>query len=113
MADDIVTIAEFIASEVGFYSPGMVVQAQDLIAWLLERGFAVVAADKIERLRAADQYVEDLGVDWCVLHHGVRNEDSDRCDASDWGDGDDMLDEDGEYLPCDFRPLAYREARRG
>lgn len=66
-----------------------------------------------ERLRAADQYVEELGVDWCVLHHGVRNEDWDRCDAFDWADGDDMLDEDGEYLPCDLRPLAYREARRG
>ena len=68
---------------------------------------------EVERLRAADQYVDGLGVDWCVLHHGVRNEDSDRCDAFDWADGDDMLDEDGEYLPCDLRPLAYREARHG
>ena len=68
---------------------------------------------EVQRLRAADQYVEDLGVDWCVLHHGVRNEDSDRCDVFDWDDSDDMLDEDGEYLPCDLRPLAYREARRG
>lgn len=54
MADEITSIAEFIASEVGFYSPGMVVQAQDLIAWLAECGFAVVAADELTRLRAVD-----------------------------------------------------------
>lgn len=68
---------------------------------------------QIDELSARERYVDDLGVDWCVLHNGVRNEDSDRCDAFDWSDEDDMIDENGEYLPCDLRPLVYREVVRG
>ena len=63
-SDDIMSIAEFIASEVGFYSPGMVVQAEDLIAWLAKRGFAVVAADEIERLRAAGDALAEALAWW-------------------------------------------------
>lgn len=79
---------------------------------VLLRGRTAEFLAEIERLRS-EQYIDGLGVDWCVLHHGVRNEDSNHCDAFNWDDGDHMLDEDGEYLPCDFRPLAYREAPRG
>ena len=61
MADDIVTISEFIAKEVGFYSPGMLVQAQDPIAWLAEHGFAVVVADETERLRAENERLRAAG----------------------------------------------------
>ena len=58
----------------------------------------------------ADNYVGDLGISWCVRHCGVVNEDSDSCDMAPTGsryDDPDELDEDGEPLPCDTRPLAY------
>lgn len=59
------------------------------------------------RPKNSKTYISDLGVSWCILHNGVCNEDSDQCDAFDWLDTEEMMDEDGEYLPCDLRPLAY------
>lgn len=88
MADDIVTISEFIAKEVGFYSPGMLVQAQDLIAWLAEHGFAVVVADETERLRAAGDALAKQITKPCrcvEAHDGAINETCAPCAAFfDW-----------------------------
>jgi hypothetical protein len=55
-------------------------------------------------------YVGELGVEWCVRHHGVVNEDTERCDMFDPRDPDEPCDDDGEPLPCDTRPLVYIEA---
>ncbi len=51
------------------------------------------------------EIVPVAGVQWCSLHHGVRNEDSDTCDAADWLNED--VDEDGEPLPCVLHDLCY------
>lgn len=43
------------------------------------------------------------GVDYCRLHHGVRNEDEEWCDMAPYK----------EDRPCDLTPLFYEEADRG
>ena len=47
-----------------------------------------------------------VGVDYCVTHHGIRNEDMRRCD---FVDGYETKDPpvDPEDFPCDLRPLGY------
>ena len=78
-----------------------------VLSLLRQCGFADVA-DEVEQLRAdRRRYVGDLGISWCVRHHGVVNEGSDRCDMFDPRDPDEPLDENGEPLPCDTRDLAY------
>jgi hypothetical protein len=54
------------------------------------------------------RYIGDLGIEWCVKHHGVINEDSVNgvCDMADPRDGD-QVDEEGELLPCVPRTLVY------
>lgn len=37
-----------------------------------------------------------VGVDYCVQHHGIRNEDADRCDFAE-----------GAPFPCKLRRLGY------
>jgi hypothetical protein len=55
-----------------------------------------------------DRYTQ-VGMDYCVVHHGTRNEDDPRVDDGDrltceWYD-DHEGDEDGNPIPCDLRPL--------
>lgn len=56
------------------------------------------------------------GVEWCAAHHGVRNEDAERCDMYDdfdcpgnWEDEDDHPDDCAECA-CDLRPLYFGPA---
>lgn len=56
------------------------------------------------------RYVGDLGIEWCVKHHGVINEDSVHgdCDMLDTKyPRPEDLDADGEFLPCVPRTLVY------
>lgn len=51
---------------------------------------------------------EEVGVDYCVLHHGLRNEDAQFCD---WAEDDEIgLTEDGIEVPAsDPKAVAPRE----
>lgn len=54
------------------------------------------------------------GVDYCMLHGGIRNEDEHRCDMA-WHDIDHSSEipeeelDDGEPRPCVLRSLYYQE----
>jgi hypothetical protein len=50
--------------------------------------------------------IHHVGVDYCLTHHGIRNEDEHVCDFAD--DGLDPVD--GEDEPeCDLRELVWVE----
>jgi hypothetical protein len=44
------------------------------------------------------EFVAVDGIEWCIVHQGVLNEDSDVCDAHDW----DKDDEDIECSPVEL-----------
>lgn len=55
---------------------------------------------------ATGEYVS-VGVDYCTVHHGIRNEDEDRCDFGEleaWESRYGTADEPDE---CDLKPLVY------
>lgn len=55
---------------------------------------------------AEPPYVGNLGVEWCVLHCGIINEDTDICDFA-YKDRYGREQSDGDELPCEGRPLFY------
>lgn len=50
------------------------------------------------------QQREEVGVDYCLVHDGIRNEDDHRCD---FAAHDDECDEDGEPRACRLVPMYH------
>jgi len=48
--------------------------------------------------RKVNHLLISVGVDYCLVHLGLRNEDEYGCDNADQGDGE---------TPCQLRPLFY------
>lgn len=71
----------------------------------LNRDEAQLLVDEIKRLRAVKVH-DGLGVFYCPVHFGVANEDSDDCD---FRARSDEVDEEGEPLECDFKPVVWLE----
>ena len=55
---------------------------------------------------------KEVGVRYCVQHHGIANEDDTECDykRSDWGRWNGTTEE--APFPCKFRTLGYFKATR-
>lgn len=49
-----------------------------------------------------------VGVDYCTVHDGIRNEDESVCD---FAKDDEEYGDDGEPRPCVLHQLAYRRPR--
>ena len=52
-----------------------------------------------ENVSARDASIVSVGVDYCLVHLGLRNEDDHGCDYARW--------DDEQEAPCQLRPLFY------
>ena len=62
-----------------------------------ERAARERAEAEARQLREAIETAESVGVDYCTLHHGIRNEDEHSCD---FRDDDQESGDDGEPREC-------------
>ena len=93
--------ADRVAERDADVSAGAVARTVAMSHIAAERDAERVARERAEaearQLREAIETAESVGVDYCTLHHGIRNEDEHSCD---FRDDDQESGDDGEPREC-------------